>query len=71
MNRSDKDFIAFFAAFLPIFCHFLVLQGKPVKIVSAPFAIKIDACGKALESLFVQPFDALENSFDMWTRNCA
>ena len=71
MNCAEEELVAFFATCPPIFCHFLVLQGELVKIFACPFAVKIDTCGETLESLFVQPFDALEKRANMCTRDGA
>ena len=71
MNCAEEELFAFFSAFFPVLSHFLVLQGEPVKIFAAPFAVKIDARRKALESLLVQPFDAFENRVDVQPRNRA
>ena len=71
MNCSDKYFVAFFTAFLPVFSNFLVLEGEPVKVFACPFAVKIDTRGEALESLFVEPLDAFEQRVDMQSRDRA
>ena len=69
MDCAEEDLVAFFATCPPIFCHFLVLQGELVKVFACPFAVKIDTCSETLESLFVQPFDALEKRANMYTRD--
>ena len=71
MNCAEEKLFAFFAAFFPVLCHFLVLQRESVKFLAAPFAVEIDACRKALETLLVEPFDAFENRVDVQSRNRA
>lgn len=71
MNCAEEELVALFATRSPVFCHFLVLQGELVKIFAAPLAIKIDARRKALETLFVQPLNALEKRVDMGARDGA
>ena len=69
VNRPDKDLVTFFATFLPVQSHFLILDGEFVKIFAIPFSVKIDACGEAFKALFVQPFDAFKKRIDVFARN--
>ena len=71
VDCAEEELVAFFAAFSPVICHFLILQGELVKIFAAPFAIEIDACSEALESLFVQPLDAFDKCADVGSRDGA